>query len=131
MVLFFSVILHGIISDEEETDGEKNKNPFEKIEALKKRLQKLPLKENVKSREEAVEILETSFQDALRKGYTLKELRALFTEEGVVLPLSLLKKRSTGKQEHSTRTITAATVRKETESSAVFTLKPDTLDEEL
>ena len=65
---------------------------LKKIEALKKRLQKLPLRDEIKSREEAVEILEPSFQGALKKGYTLKELRALFAEEGVFLPLSLLKK---------------------------------------
>lgn len=81
--------------------AEKTKIPLKKIEALKKRLQKLPLKDDVKSREEAVELLETSFQDALKKGYTLKELRSLFAEEGVALPLSLLKKRSPENQKYS------------------------------
>ena len=74
---------------------------LKKIENLKKRLQKLPLKDDLKSREEAAEILEASFQGALQKGYTLKELRVLFAEEGVALPLSLLKKRTGQKQEHS------------------------------
>lgn len=115
--------------------AERAKIPLKKIEALKKRLQKLPLKDDVKSREEAVEILEMSFQEALKKGYSLKELRTLFAEEGVALPLSLLKKRTAGKQEHSARTIAAEvaakTVRRETESPAGFTIKPDTPDEEL
>ena len=107
---------------------------LKKIEALKKRLQKLPLKDDVKSREEAVEILEASFQDARRKGYTLKELRALFAEEGVPLPLSLLKKRTGQKQEYSTlnsetRDVEKA-VRNVTEPPSGFTLKPDTPDEE-
>lgn len=87
--------------------AEKAKIPLKKIEALKKRLQKLPLKDDVKSREEAVEILEASFQDALKKGYTLKELRSLFAEEGVALPLSLLKKQHARKQQPSVRNIAA------------------------
>lgn len=115
--------------------AEKTKIPLKKIEALKKRLQKLPLKEDVKSRDEAVEILETSFQDALRKGYTLKELRTLFTEEGVALPLSLLKKRTTGEQKQSTRIVVEGAVVKtkcnEPESPAGFIIKPNTPDEEL
>lgn len=78
---------------------------LKKIESLKKRLQKLPLKEEVRSREEAIEFLEASFQEALKKGYSLKELRALFVEEGVVLPLSLLKKRITKMEGHSSHVI--------------------------
>lgn len=114
--------------------AEKAKIPLKKIEALKKRLQKLPLKDDVKSREEAVKILEASFQDALKKGYSLKELRTLFAEEGVALPLSLLKKRHS-RQEHSVQNsaaeVAAKAVQKETESPAGFTIKPDTPDEEL
>lgn len=114
--------------------AEKTKIPLKKIVALKKRLQKLPLKEDVKSREETVEILEASFQDALKKGYTLKELRALFAEEGVPLPLSLLKKRTGQKQEYSTlnsetRDVEKA-VRNETEPPSGFSLKPDRPNEE-
>ena len=107
---------------------------LKKIEALKKRLQKLPLRDEIKSREEAVEILEPSFQGALKKGYTLKELRALFAEEGVFLPLSLLKKRVPEKQNYSARIATevaAKTVRNEPESSAEFASKVNMADEEL
>lgn len=115
--------------------AEKAKIPLKKIEALKKRLQKLPLKDDVKSREETVEILEMSFQEALKKGYSLKELRTMFAEEGVALPLSLLKKRTPKKQEHSVHNsameVAAKTVRKEMESPAGFTIKPDTPDEKL
>lgn len=115
--------------------AEKVKISLKKIEALKKRLQKLPLKDDGKSREEAVEILEASFQNALKKGYSLKELRTLFAEEGVALPLTLLKKRSTGNQEHSARTraaeVAAKTVRKEAAPPTESTIKPDTPYEEL
>ena len=108
---------------------------LKKIEALKKRLQKLPLKEDVKSREEAAQILETSFQNALKKGYTLKELRALFVEEGVALPLSLLKRRTPQEQEHSFRNsaaeVAVKAMRTETKSSAEFTGKPDRPDKAL
>ena len=104
--------------------AEKTKIPLKKIEALKKRLQKLPVKDDVKSREEAVQILEMSFQEALKKGYSLKELRAMFAEEGVALPLSLMKKRTPKKQEHSVRNsvteIAAKAVQKETESWANY-----------
>jgi len=105
------------------------------IEALKKRLQKLPMKDALKSREEAVEILEASFQDALQKGYTRKELRALFAEEGVALPLSLLKKPTAPKQEHFVRNceaeLAAEAVQKEAEVPVEFTIKPDTPGEEV
>lgn len=107
---------------------------LKKIEALKKWLQKLPLKDDVKSREEAVEILEASFQNTLKKGYTLKELRALFAKEGVALPLSLLKKRTGQKQEYSTLNSETRNVEKvvrnETEPPSGFSLKPDRPNEE-
>ncbi len=114
---------------------ERAKISLKKIETLKKRLQKLPLKDEMKSREEAVKILEVPFQNALKKGYSLKELRTLFVEEGVALPLSLLKKRTAGEQEHSARIVPekaeTKTEWKEPESPVGFTIKPDTQDEQL
>ena len=50
----------------------KTRIPMEKIMAVKKKLQKLPAKETGKTREEALEILAGDFQEALRKGYSVK-----------------------------------------------------------
>jgi hypothetical protein len=66
----------------------KTKIPLKKIMALKKRLQNLPPKDTGKTREEAMEMLAEVFQSALRKGYSLQELRGITTEEGVTLALS-------------------------------------------
>ena len=51
----------------------KTKIPMEKIMAVKKKLQKLPVKETGKTREEALEMLAEDFQEALKKGYSVKE----------------------------------------------------------
>lgn len=73
----------------------KNKKfSLKKIEALKIRMQNLPLKDDMKNREETIRILYSSFNQALKKGYSLKELRALFVEEGIHIPLYLFKKQS-------------------------------------
>ena len=53
----------------------KTKIPMEKIMAVKKKLQKLPVKETGKTREEALEMLAEDFQEALKKGYSVKEIR--------------------------------------------------------
>lgn len=62
---------------------------LKKIEALKNKMQNLPLKDDMKSREETIKILSSSFNKALKKGYSIKELRALFKQEGISIPLSL------------------------------------------
>ena len=73
----------------------KNKKfSLKKIEALKIRMQNLPLKDDMKNREETIRILYSSFNQALKKGYSLKELRALFVEEGIYITLYLFKKQS-------------------------------------
>lgn len=71
----------------------KTKIPLEKIMALKKRLHNLPPKDTGKTRDEAMEILAPVFQNALRKGYSLKELRGMSTEEGVFVALSALNEK--------------------------------------
>lgn len=112
----------------------KAKIPLQKIETLKKRLQKLPIKNTAKSREEAVEVLASSFQDALEKGYTPKELRSIFAEEGVALPLSLLRKH-VEEEQHIPLRKHAGTVEKaadkEANSPLGIIIKLDTPDEDL
>ena len=66
----------------------KTKIPMEKIMAVKKKLQKLPKKDTGKTREEALEILAGDFREALKKGYSLKEIREILGEEGVTLALA-------------------------------------------
>ena len=65
----------------------KTKIPMEKILVIQKRLQKLPTKDTGKTREEALEILAGDFQEALKKGYSVKEIREILGEEGVTLAL--------------------------------------------
>jgi hypothetical protein len=77
----------------------KTKIPLEKIMALKKRLQNLPPKDAGKTREEAMEMLAEVFQSALRKGYSLQELRGITTEEGATLALSKISGRKSHERE--------------------------------
>ncbi len=70
----------------------KTRIPMEKIKKKKKKLQKLPTKETGKTREEALEILAGDFQEALKKGYSVKEIRKILGEEGVRLALAGLAK---------------------------------------
>ena len=65
----------------------KTKIPMEKIMAVKKKLQKLPVKETGKTREEALEMLAEDFKEALKKGYSVKEIREILSAEGVTLAL--------------------------------------------
>ena len=65
----------------------KTKIPMEKILVIQKRLQKLPTKDTGKTREDALEILAGDFQEALKKGYSVKEIREILGEEGVTLAL--------------------------------------------
>lgn len=66
----------------------KTRIPMEKIMVVKKKLQKLPAKETGKIREEALEMLAEDFQEALKKGYSVKEIREILSEEGVTLALA-------------------------------------------
>lgn len=68
----------------------KTKIPMEKILVIQKRLQKLPTRDTGKTREEALEILAGDFQEALKKGYSVKEIREILGEEGITLALGKL-----------------------------------------
>ena len=71
----------------------KTRIPMEKIMAVKKKLQKLPAKETGKTREEALEMLAGDFQEALKKGYSVKEIREILGEEGVTLALGKISEK--------------------------------------
>lgn len=71
----------------------KTRIPMEKIMVVKKKLQKLPAKETGKTREEALEILAGDFQEALKRGYSVKEIREILGEEGITLALGKISEK--------------------------------------
>ena len=71
----------------------KTRIPMEKIMAVKKKVHKLPAKETGNTREEALEILAGDFQEALKKGYSVKEIREILGEEGVTLALGKISEK--------------------------------------
>ena len=71
----------------------KTKIPMEKILVIQKRLQKLPTRDTGKTREEALEILAGDFQEALKKGYSVKEIREILGEEGITLALGKISEK--------------------------------------
>ena len=72
----------------------KTKIPMEKILVIQKRLQKLPTRDTGKTREEALEILAGDFQEALKKGYSVKEIREILGEEGITLALGKISEKT-------------------------------------
>ena len=73
-------------------NGSEDQNTDGKDYGGQKKLQKLPTKETGKTREEALEMLAGDFQEALKKGYSVKEIREILGEEGVTLALSKVTK---------------------------------------
>lgn len=64
----------------------------QQIERAKKLLQNLPEKEDRKTRPEAAELLERDFKKAKEKGYTPKELSQMLKNEGIIIPIYLIKR---------------------------------------
>lgn len=64
---------------------------LEQIEAVRKKLRNLPVKEAGKTRAEAAEILVNDISRAVRQGYTLREIRDLLADAGVSIPLTKLE----------------------------------------
>jgi hypothetical protein len=81
---------------------------LEQISAVKKRLQKLPVKNAGKNREQAMELLAKDFQKAIKKGYTLKDIQGFLAEEGLTVPAYLLKKQTANEWKIPTRKTVAA-----------------------
>jgi exopolysaccharide biosynthesis protein len=61
------------------------------ITAVKKRLRSLPMNSTGTNRENALELLTSDFQKAIKKGYTLKDIQGFLAEEGINIPAYLLK----------------------------------------
>lgn len=72
----------------------------EQIEAVRKILQSLPIKETAKSKQEAALALAKDFQAALKKGYSPVDISEILKKEGVAIPASLVKKCHGSKQIH-------------------------------
>ena len=64
---------------------------MEQIEAARKKLRSLPVKEAGKTRGEVAEFLVNDIRKAMRQGYTLRDIRDLLADTGVSVPLTKLK----------------------------------------
>ena len=64
---------------------------MEQIEAARKKLRSLPVKEAGKTRGEVSEFLFSDIKKAMRQGYTLRDIRDLLADVGVSVPLTRLK----------------------------------------
>ena len=64
---------------------------LEQIEAARKKLRSLPVKEAGKTRGEVAELLVSDIKKAMRQGYTLRDIRDLLADTGVSGPLTKLK----------------------------------------
>lgn len=63
----------------------------EQIEAARKKLRSLPVKKVGRTRGEVAEFLVNDIRKAMRQGYTLRDIRDLFAENGGAIPLTRLK----------------------------------------
>ena len=64
---------------------------LEQIEAARKKLRSLPVKEAGRTRGEVAEFLVSDIKKAMRQGYTLRDIRDLLADTGVSVPLTKLK----------------------------------------
>lgn len=80
-------MLHRNFQNGGNNNGSEDQNTDGKDHGGQNKLQKLPAKETGKTREEALELLAGDFQEALKKGYSVKEIREILGSEGVTLAL--------------------------------------------
>mgnify|MGYP003189656080 CR=1 FL=1 len=64
----------------------------QQIKWARKLLQNLPEKEDRETRPEAVALLERDFKKAKEKGYNPKKLSQLLKNEGIIIPVYLIKR---------------------------------------
>lgn len=62
----------------------------QQLKTARRILSQLPVKDEHCTREEAAALLEKDFRRAFKKGYTPKELCALFKKEGIIIPAPLV-----------------------------------------
>ena len=64
---------------------------MEQIEAARKKLRSLPVKEAGKTRGEVAEFLVNDIKKAMLRGYALRDIRDLLADAGVSVPLARLQ----------------------------------------
>ena len=64
---------------------------MEQIETARKKLRSLPVKDAGKTRGEVAEFLVNDIKKAMRRGYTLQDIRDLLADAGVSVPLARLE----------------------------------------
>jgi hypothetical protein len=109
----------------------KTKISLEKIEAVRKKLRKLPPKDTGKNMAETMEMLATDVRNTLKKGYSLKEVRDFLAEDGLMFSASLLKKYLEPDQEVPPLKTEVRDDKTETQSTEALIVKPDTPEDEL
>lgn len=62
----------------------------QQLKTARRILSQLPVKDEHCTREEAAALLEKDFRRAFKKGYTPKELCAMFKKEGIIIPAQLV-----------------------------------------
>ncbi len=65
---------------------------MEQLTKAKKLLMNLPKKKDGKTRPDAAKFLEKAFRNALKKGYSPKELSQLLKNESIIIPAYLIQK---------------------------------------
>ncbi len=65
---------------------------MEQLTKAKKLLMNLPKKKDGKTRPDAAKFLEKAFRNALKKGYSPKELSQLLKNENIIIPAYLIQK---------------------------------------
>lgn len=63
----------------------------EQIEAARRILQQLPVKETAKTKQEAATVLSKDFQGVSKKGYSSTDICEVLKNEGISIPASLIK----------------------------------------
>lgn len=63
----------------------------EQITRARELLQKLPEKNDRKTRPEAAKLLEKDFRKAMQKGYSAKEISTILKNAGIIIPAYLIK----------------------------------------
>lgn len=106
----------------------------DQLEKAQKKIQELPVKDTSKTTRDAIAVLTKDIQAALKKGYTLEDIRNLLKDMGIPITTSTLKNYM-GKKDKKEKFVhdklkTVASEEITTQDGQEF-VKPDTPDNEL
>ena len=107
----------------------------EQLEKAQKKIQELPVKDTSKTTRDAIAVLTKDIQAALKKGYTLEDIRNILKDMGIPITTSTLKnymgkKDKKEKIDHD-KPKTASPPEEITTQDVQEFVKPDTPDNEL